>query len=164
MHNIKHPSALLLSVIIVVSLVLDQFTKWYATQHLVFAEPVAVLPFLNWMLLHNPGAAFGFLSDAGGWQHWFFVSVAVISSLVFFVWMLRTPKDQGLLRYSLALVISGAIGNLIDRVQLGHVVDFISVHWQSQYFFPAFNVADSAITLGAILLILDLLLQKEAKP
>jgi|SRR5690554_4251021 len=162
MLKLKQPSTHLLIQLIVWLFVADQASKWVATHYLLYAQPVPVLPFLNWTLLHNPGAAFSFLSDAGGWQRWFFTTVSFVVSGVFFVWLLRTPITQGLMRYSLALIIAGAVGNLLDRVRLGYVVDFISVHWQNTYFFPAFNIADSAITVGATLMIIDILLNKEA--
>lgn len=162
MRALKQPATVLLLALIVLTVIADQLTKWMATHWLVYARPVEVLPVLNWTLLHNTGAAFSFLSDAGGWQRWLFTVISVVVSLVFLVWMYRTPAAQGLMRYSLALIVGGALGNLIDRIQLGYVVDFISVHWQSQYFFPAFNIADSAITIGAILMILDILLHPEA--
>jgi signal peptidase II len=146
--------ALALGIVIVI--VLDQWTKSIASGALSYANPVEVLPVLNWTLLHNHGAAFSFLSDQGGWQRWFFTAVSSIVSLVFFVWLIKLPQAQYLNRLSLMFIIGGAIGNLIDRVTLGYVVDFVSVHWQN-YFYPAFNVADMAITFGAILMISDML-------
>lgn len=163
MPKLKQPATPWLLGIIVLLLIADQATKWLATHYLVYGQPVPVLPFLNWTLLHNSGAAFSFLSDAGGWQRWFFTAVSVVVSSIFFVWMLRTPLTETIMRYSLALIIAGAIGNLVDRVRFGYVVDFISVHWQQAYFFPAFNIADSAITVGAILMIIDIMLQKETE-
>lgn len=137
-----------------VSIALDQYTKHIATLHLVYNESVPVLPFLNWTLLHNFGAAFSFLSDAGGWQRYFFTGLAGIVSAIFTVWILRMPRNLTILPLALALILGGAIGNLIDRVTLGYVVDFIHMFYQ-QHNFPAFNIADSSITLGTILLILD---------
>lgn|SRR5690554_591376 len=163
MPKLKQPATPWLLGIIVLLLIADQATKWLATHYLVYGQAVPVLPFLNWTLLHNSGAAFSFLSDAGGWQRWFFTAVSVVVSSIFFVWMLRTPLTETIMRYSLALIIAGAIGNLVDRVRFGYVVDFISVHWQQAYFFPAFNIADSAITVGAILMIIDIMLQKETE-
>lgn len=160
LHKLTGNSLLLVAIVLVV--LADQLTKWMATHWLGYAQPVEVLPVLNWTLLHNKGAAFSFLSDAGGWQRWFFTAISVVVSLLFTVWMWRTPPTQVLMRVSLALIIGGAIGNLIDRVLLGYVVDFISVHWQQQYFFPAFNLADSAITVGAGLMILDIILHPES--
>ncbi|XID74893.1 signal peptidase II [Alkanindiges sp. WGS2144] len=138
----------------IVSIVLDQYTKHVASTHLIFAEPVPVLPFLNWTLLHNYGAAFSFLSDAGGWQRYFFTILAAVVSVAFIVWLMRMPRRLKILPLAIALILGGALGNLIDRVSLGYVVDFIHVYYQN-YHFPAFNIADSSITLGTILLIID---------
>ena len=138
----------------IVSIALDQYTKQIATANLVYAEPVHVLPFLNWTLLHNYGAAFSFLSDAGGWQRYFFSALAALVSIAFTIWLLRMPRQLKILPLAIALILGGALGNLIDRVSLGYVVDFIHVYYQS-YDFPAFNIADSSITLGTILLLID---------
>lgn len=135
-------------------IVLDQVTKGMAEQYLEYARPVVLTSWFNLTLQYNPGAAFSFLSDAGGWQRYFFSIIAVVISAVLIVWLYRLPTSQRLLPLSLALILGGAIGNLWDRVALGHVVDFISVHYGG-YFFPAFNIADSAITVGAVLMILD---------
>ena len=159
---IRQPTLGWLAVLIVLLLGLDHASKWLASSQLVYGQPVPVLPFLNWTLLHNEGAAFSFLSDAGGWQRWFFVGVSLVASVVFMVWITRTPASHAWMRYSLALITAGALGNLIDRVWLGYVVDFISVHWQQRYFFPAFNIADSAITVGAMLMIADMFIHPEA--
>lgn len=141
--------------IAVLMIVLDQWTKWVATESLNYGVPVPVNAFLDWTLLHNPGAAFSFLSDQGGWQRWFFSAIALVVSLVLVIWIWRLPDDKKLESLALSLVLGGAIGNLIDRVQLGYVVDFISVHYQS-YYWPAFNIADSAICVGVALLIIDM--------
>ncbi|TEU26926.1 signal peptidase II [Alkanindiges illinoisensis] len=138
----------------VVSIVLDQYTKHLASTQLTFAEPVPVLPFLNWTLLHNYGAAFSFLSDAGGWQRYFFTGLAALVSIAFTIWLMRMPTRLKVLPLAIALILGGALGNLIDRVTLGYVVDFIHVYYQNHHF-PAFNIADSSITLGTILLIID---------
>ncbi len=122
--------------------------------HLNYADPVPVLPFLNWTLLHNYGAAFSFLSDAGGRQHYLFTGLAGIVSIIFVFWLMRMPKQTVVLPAAIALILGGALGNLIDRVTLGYVVDFIHVFYQDHHF-PAFNIADSAITLGTILLLID---------
>lgn len=140
-----------------VIIVLDQVTKGMAEHYLEYARPVALTSWFNLTLQYNPGAAFSFLSDAGGWQRYFFSGIAVVISAVLVVWLYRLPTTQRLLPLSLALILGGAIGNLWDRVALGHVVDFISVHYGG-YFFPAFNIADSAITVGAVLMILDSIL------
>ena len=116
--------------------------------------PIPVVPgFLNWMLAFNTGAAFSFLADAGGWQRWGFSVLAAFISVVLTVWLARTPRRDWLTALPLSLVIGGAIGNLIDRLRFGHVVDFIQVY-HGDWTFPAFNVADSAISVGAVLLAL----------
>lgn len=138
----------------ILTIIVDQWTKWIASTHLSYYEPVPVLPFLNWTLLHNHGAAFSFLSDAGGWQRYLFTGLAGVVSLIFIFWLMRMPKKVVLLPVAIALILGGALGNLIDRVSLGYVVDFIHVYY-GNHNFPAFNVADSAITLGTILLLID---------
>ncbi len=140
---------------------IDQWTKALALAHLDYGRPVALLPVLNLTLQYNEGAAFSFLSDAGGWQRWFFSAVALVASVVIAVWLARLNRDDKLLATSLSLILGGAIGNLWDRLQYGHVVDFISVHYQGWYF-PTFNAADSAVTVGAALMILDAILQSRA--
>jgi signal peptidase II len=137
-----------------VVIVLDQYTKGLASSLLEYGRPVPVFSWFNLTLQHNTGAAFSFLSDAGGWQRYFFSAVAVIISLALVIWLYRLPREQWLLSLSLALIVGGALGNLWDRVELGYVVDFISVHYE-RHFFPAFNVADSAITVGAACMLLD---------
>jgi len=141
-------------------IVLDQLSKQWASASLVYGEPVVLTSFFNFTLWHNPGAAFSFLSDAGGWQRWFFTAVAAIVSCVLVVWIARVSVSKKLEAFALTMILGGAIGNLYDRVLLGHVVDFIVVHYQD-YYWPAFNLADSAITLGAVLLIGDMLFTKE---
>jgi signal peptidase II len=135
---------------------LDIFTKQRVSEALELYRPVEVFSWLNITLAHNYGAAFSFLSDAGGWQRWFFIALASAVSLVLLVWLLRLPRQEWRTGLGLALVLGGAVGNLIDRVQLGYVVDFIDVHFGGWHY-PAFNVADSAITCGVILLLLDAL-------
>jgi signal peptidase II len=138
----------------IVAVILDRWTKWIASNSLIYADPVPVLPFLNWTLLHNYGAAFSFLSDAGGWQRYFFTSLAGVVSVIFVFWLMRMPKQLKVLPIAIALILGGAIGNLIDRVVLGYVVDFIHVYYNNSHF-PAFNLADSSITLGTILMLID---------
>ena len=141
-----------LSVVIVAA---DQLTKWLVTQNLALYERIELLPVLGLTHLHNTGAAFSFLADAGGWQRWFFIAIAVLVTVLVCFWLSRMPaRGQGWLAAALALVVGGAVGNVIDRVLHGYVIDFISVHWERS-FFPAFNVADSAITVGAAILIID---------
>ena len=138
----------------VVLILLDQYTKALASGALEYARPQAVFSWFNLTLQHNSGAAFSFLSDAGGWQRYFFSGIAVVISTVLIVWLYRMPRGQWLLALSLALILGGALGNLWDRLTLGYVVDFISVHYGGWYF-PAFNIADSAITVGAGCMLLD---------
>ena len=132
---------------------LDLATKEWVSSVFRYGETMEVMPFFNLVLVHNTGAAFSFLAQAGGWQRWFFTAVAVVISGVL-VWMLRKPGTGRLLSAALALVLGGALGNLYDRVTVGYVVDFIQLH-AGGYYFPAFNVADSAITVGVVLLIWD---------
>lgn len=142
-----------------VAIVFDQLTKLLASLKLAYGEPVVILPVFNLMLAHNQGAAFSFLHDAGGWQRWFFSALAIAMSIVLMVWMARV-RGQKLLSVGLALILGGAIGNLIDRLRFGHVVDFLSFHW-NQHYFPAFNLADTWITIGAGLLLLDMYLHPD---
>jgi len=141
-------------VLALILLVLDLWTKALATEHLNYAEPVVVTSFFNWTLLHNTGAAFSFLSSAGGWQHWLFGGIASIISVVLVVWIYRAPATAVLLKFSLALILAGALGNLWDRVTLGYVVDFIQWHYKD-YYWPAFNIADAAISVGAVAMVID---------
>ena len=138
-------------------LIVDQLTKLWFDSSLRYGERVQVLPFFDFTLLYNPGAAFSFLADQGGWQRWFF-TVLGLGAGVFMLWMMHTNRTQRRLLLALALILSGALGNVIDRIAYGHVIDFLLFYWQNWYY-PAFNVADSCITLGAILLILDEILR-----
>ncbi|MEJ2385458.1 MAG: signal peptidase II [Xanthomonadales bacterium] len=138
-------------------IVLDLYTKQLATESLVLYRPYEVFSWLNMTLAHNYGAAFSFLSSAGGWQRTFFIVLASVVSVVLLVWLLRLPRREWLTGLGLALVLGGAIGNLVDRVRLGYVVDFIDVHVKGWHY-PAFNVADSAITCGVALLVIDVFL------
>ena len=135
--------------------VLDQAVKAWMVHHFAPFERVHVLPVLDIILTYNTGAAFSFLSDASGWQRWLFVLLALAVSGALIVWMRRLHAvAHALLAAGLALIVGGALGNLLDRLTIGRVVDFIHVHWGRAYF-PAFNVADSAITIGAVLLLID---------
>jgi signal peptidase II len=125
-----------------------------------YGVPVVILPVFNFTLQHNTGAAFSFLHDAGGWQRWLFSAIAIVVGIGIAVWMARLKRGQTLLMASLALILGGALGNVVDRLRFGYVVDFISVHY-ADYYFPAFNVADSAISIGAGLLLLDMLLHPQ---
>lgn len=145
---------LLLSTVVVA---LDQWSKQIATTNLELYRPEAVFDWLNMMLAHNRGAAFSFLSDAGGWQVWFLSILAAAIAVMVVVWMYRLPRKEKVNMYALALILGGAIGNLADRVRLGYVVDFIDAHLNDVHW-PAFNLADSAIFLGVALLIIGMFL------
>jgi signal peptidase II len=136
---------------------LDQFTKVLIVGSFVLGESRTVTSFFNVVHVHNTGAAFSFLAGAAGWQRWFFVGLGTLAA-IFIVWMLRSHGGQRLFGWALSLILGGAVGNVIDRLARGSVVDFIQIHYAG-WFFPAFNVADSAITVGAGLLILDELLR-----
>ena len=132
---------------------LDLATKAWVSAAFQLGDSREVMPFFNLVLAHNTGAAFSFLAGAGGWQRWFFTIVAIVISVVL-VMMLRKPHRDRLVPLALALVLGGALGNLWDRLALGHVVDFLQLH-AGGYYWPAFNVADSAITVGVVLLVWD---------
>lgn len=135
--------------------VADQLTKGWIERAFVLYESVKVLPILDITRAHNPGAAFSFLAGAGGWQRWAFTALALGVSVAILLWLRGViSRSQPVLAAGLALVLGGALGNVIDRIEHGYVVDFVSVHWGSAYF-PAFNIADAAITIGAGLLLLD---------
>ena len=143
--------------------VLDQGTKQIVLQVLEYAQRVTVIDgYFDWVHVYNRGAAFSFLAGESGWQRWFFAAIALGVSAVLVVWLKRLKADETWLAIALAMVLGGALGNLYDRVVLGHVVDFILVHWQNQYYFPAFNLADSAITVGAVMLALDMFKSKKS--
>lgn len=148
----------------VLTIILDQLTKYIAEAELLLHKPVSVIPgFFNLTLMYNKGAAFSFLSDAGGWQRILFVGLSIVISIFLFFWLKQLSKDEqqkdnNILQIAITLILGGAIGNLIDRALTGEVVDFIQVYYAT-YYFPAFNIADSAITLGAGLLILDMFLE-----
>ena len=144
----------------VIMLIIDQATKWWVITNFKFRESVAVMPMFNLTYARNEGAAFSFLDDAGGWQRWFFTVIAIAISSLLLYWMRGLNKSQKLLSIAYALVLSGAIGNLIDRVLYGYVIDFLDVYYQ-QYHWPVFNIADSAICIGAVLIIFDAITSKE---
>ncbi|HEK1770363.1 TPA: signal peptidase II [Pseudomonas putida] len=147
-----------------VVLVLDQATKLYFDNALTMYQQIVVIPdYFSWTLAYNTGAAFSFLADSSGWQRWLFALIAVVVSAVLVVWLKRLGRNETWLAVALALVLGGAIGNLWDRVVLGHVVDFILVHWRNTHHFPAFNLADSAITVGAVMLALDMFKSKKSE-
>jgi signal peptidase II len=135
-------------------IILDVITKAMASENLQLHQPVNIFPGFNLTLMHNPGAAFSFLSDASGWQRWFFSTVAIVVSAAIVVWLARLQKGQAWLAIGLAMILGGALGNVWDRLSLGYVIDFIDVYAGSAHW-PAFNIADSAITVGAGILIYD---------
>jgi len=140
--------------ITILVIALDQLTKVLADNQLQYRLPVEIMPMFNLTLMYNEGAAFSFLANAGGWQRWFFLILTSAVSIFLYIWI-RKLKVQQVLQYSaLALILGGAIGNLIDRAIYGHVIDFLDVYYQ-QHHWPAFNIADSAIFIGAVLLIID---------
>ena len=143
--------------IAVLIMVLDQFTKVLVLGRFQYGDSLPITSFFNLVRVHNHGAAFSFLADAGGWQRWFFTGLGVVAT-VLMVWMLRKHPGQRLFCAALSLILGGAVGNVVDRLIHGYVVDFLDFYWGTWHF-PAFNLADSAITLGAILLILDELLR-----
>jgi signal peptidase II len=150
-------------VVTVVIVVLDQWSKRHMSELLDLCRPgmcetIEVLPVFKLILLHNSGAAFSFLDDAGGWQRWLLVTISTVVSGVIGVWLFRVKSTEKLLAFALCLILGGAVGNLIDRAAVGFVVDFLLVHWDNHYF-PAFNIADSAISVGAGFLILDMFLK-----
>jgi len=145
-------------------LVLDQASKLYFNNALSMYQQIVVIPdYFSWTLAYNTGAAFSFLADSSGWQRWLFALIAVAVSAVLVVWLKRLGRNETWLAVALALVLGGALGNLYDRIVLGHVVDFILVHWKNIHHFPAFNLADSAITVGAVMLALDMFKSKKAE-
>ena len=134
-------------------LIADQFTKVMITGYYQLGDSTTVTRFFNVVRAHNTGAAFSFLAGASGWQRWFFTAIGIVAAL-FIVWMLRSHSSQKLFAFAMACILGGAVGNVIDRVAHGYVVDFLQFHYAGWYF-PSFNIADSAITIGAIALILD---------
>lgn len=137
----------------VLAIVADQVTKWLITEYFRLGDSHTITSFFNLVRVHNSGAAFSFLAGASGWQRWFFIGLGVAAAL-FIVYLLRRHAGQSLFCCALALILGGALGNVIDRVMHGHVIDFIQVH-AGGWYFPSFNVADSAITIGAVCLIID---------
>lgn len=147
----KNLSFLRYLVIAIITLLLDQLTKWSALNNLQLGVPESVLPFMNWLLLFNPGAAFSFLAQSSGWQRWFFTVLGLAAS-AYILWLLRKSLDDKMLCWALSLILGGALGNVLDRIMYGAVVDFIDLHY-ANWHWPAFNIADSAICIGAALII-----------
>jgi signal peptidase II len=140
---------------------LDQLSKLWISSHFTYFETYTITGFFNLVLVHNFGASFSMLSDAGGWQRWLFSGIAVAAS-VWIIWLLRKHQQEKLFCIALALILGGALGNLIDRLMYGYVVDFLDFHWDEHHF-AAFNVADSAINIGAALLLWDSFKNKAEK-
>lgn len=138
-------------------IVLDQLTKLLILQHFQLGDARPMTDFFSIVRVHNTGAAFSFLAGASGWQRWFFIALG-LGAAVFIVWMLHSQNAQRLFGWALTLILGGALGNVIDRLLHGYVVDFLDFHWRGSHF-PAFNVADAAISVGAVLLILDEILR-----
>ena len=164
-------SALIFLWISLVVIVVDLGTKYLASTMIEYGHAIYVMPYFDLTLLHNPGAAFSFLADAGGWQRWFFTAIAVGVSIMLITWLYKLPRHQKWLAVALALILGGALGNLYDRVMYGYVIDFLSVHGEIFQWltgsprFPAFNIADSAISVGAVMMIIDVIkeMQEERK-
>lgn len=143
-------------------LVLDQVTKLYVAANFSLYESINVMPMFNLTYVHNEGAAFSFLSEAGGWQRWFFTIIAVTISGILLYWLRALHAHEKLMSIAYSLVLSGAIGNLIDRVSYGYVIDFLDIYYNN-YHWPAFNIADAAICVGAVLIIYDAFTTKEGE-
>jgi|TARA_B110000259_G_scaffold182683_1_gene226676 signal peptidase II len=135
-------------------IVFDQVSKWLMVSWLSLYETVVVMPYFNLTMAHNEGAAFSFLSQAGGWQRWLFIGLALVISVVLLVWLAKLKPTEKLEAISLSLILGGAIGNVIDRISYGYVIDFIDLYIGHNHW-PVFNIADSAICIGAILLVAD---------
>ena len=136
------------------AVVLDQASKWVVDSSMQLYQSIPLVPYFNLTYVRNTGAAFSFLSEAGGWQRWFFAGLAIVISIVIAVWLARLKQHETLLAVALSLVLGGAIGNLVDRLAYGYVIDFLDVYYQTWHW-PAFNIADSAITLGVVLMLLE---------
>ena len=144
-------------------LVIDLASKVYFDGALQMYQQIVVIPdYFSWTLAYNTGAAFSFLADSAGWQRWLFALIAVVVSAVLVVWLKRLGRNDTWLAIALALILGGALGNLYDRIAYGHGVDFILVHWQNRWYFPAFNFADSAMCVGAVMLALEMCKSKKS--
>lgn len=143
-------------------LFLDIVTKVVVESFISYGAVIEILPIFELTLVYNYGAAFSFLADAGGWQKWLFLGISLAASVFFLAWLFQLKSNQKILALALSLLLAGALGNLIDRAINGYVVDFLSFHWQEHYF-PAFNVADSSITIGVIFLLIDTLFNSSHK-
>ena len=162
MKTARIPGQLVWLWLTAVVIVLDQITKHMIVDRFSLYERLEIFPHFNLTLAYNTGAAFSFLADAGGWQRWFFTAIAVAASVMILVWLARLTKAEKLQGAALSLILAGALGNFYDRLMLGHVVDFLDFYWGNSHF-PAFNIADSAITIGAGLIVLDMFLGARKK-
>ena len=152
--SIPRPNALVWLLLSLALIGLDQWSKWLAVEHLVYRQPVPFLGgFWNWTLTHNTGAAFSFLADAGGWQHAFFITLALAISAALAVGLRRTARGEWRTALPFALIVAGALGNVIDRMRFGYVIDFIQWYW-NDFYWPVFNIADSCIVVGAAMMVL----------
>lgn len=142
-------------------IILDQLSKIAADKCLSFHIAKPVIPFFNLTLTYNKGAAFSFLNDAGGWQRWFFIGLSIVVSIILINWLIKLTHKERWTSLSLSLILGGAIGNLVDRVIYGHVIDFLDVYYK-QYHWPTFNVADSAISVGAVILLFTVFFTDES--
>lgn len=152
--SVAKPKFLFWYGLVIALVIADQLSKYWVQASFFEGERLNLLPILDFTLVYNEGAAWSFLSDAGGWQRWLFTAISSVVSVVLIVWIYRLERSQLLLLMALTLILSGAVGNLIDRVMLGKVVDFVLFYYDGWYF-PAFNVADSAITVGAVFMLAD---------
>ena len=148
--------------IVILIFTLDQVSKHLVINNLVLEEPVNLLPFLNLFFTFNPGAAFSFLNKAGGWQEWLFGGVAVVVGVFLVIWLYRMKEQDKWLKVSLALILGGTLGNLYDRIVYHQVVDFIDLFFKDWHY-PVFNIADAAISIGAVMLIIDVFRKKDSK-
>lgn len=166
MHKVNHSqrpvNMIFWSIFVVLGVLMDFSTKYAAEHLLLYGQSVPVFEGFSWTLAYNPGSAFSFLADQGGWQRWFFIGITLVISVVLFVWIKRTTSVEKLLRVGLACVLVGAIGNFIDRVFLGHVIDFIHVYYGDRHF-PIFNVADIFVTTGVGFIIISSFIEKKRK-
>lgn len=150
-------------IVALIVVALDQWSKIAAVNNCTYGEMcVSLTSFFDFRLHYNSGAAFSFLAEAGGWQRWFFGVIAIVASVLLIIWIYKSAAQKPIEAFALSFILGGALGNLYDRIVLGHVVDFIHFYYQS-WSFPVFNLADSAITLGAIVIIVDMLFAKEKK-
>lgn len=166
MHKTNHlgrpVNMIFWSAFVVIGVLLDFGTKYAAEHLLLYGESIPLFNGFSWTLVYNPGSAFSFLADGGGWQRWFFIAITVVIAIVLFIWIKRTSPVEKILRFGLACVLVGAIGNFIDRVFLGHVIDFIHVYYGNRHF-PIFNVADIFVTTGVGFIILSSFTEKRRK-